>query len=129
AVAHLLIGNIHGYLMAVTCAPAGVAAPVTPSPEQGADFITEILFDGLLTDRSRPCQQPRRPPDAPIPSPPPPPRAPRRRRRRSLCAGAGRLGPRDPGDRRRDAVLQHHPRPRRRLRRGAGAGRHGGAAG
>jgi len=54
AVAHLLIGNIHGYLMAVTCAPGGVAAPVTPSPEQGADFITEILFDGLLTDRSRP---------------------------------------------------------------------------
>jgi hypothetical protein len=53
AVAHLLIGNIHGYLMAVTCAPEGVAAPVAPSAQQGAAFITEILFDGLLTDRAR----------------------------------------------------------------------------
>ena len=53
AVAHLLIGNIHGYLMAVTCPPGGVAAPVSPSPQEGADFITEILFDGLLTDRAR----------------------------------------------------------------------------
>jgi AcrR family transcriptional regulator len=53
AVAHLLIGNIHGYLMAVTCAPEGAAAPVGASPQEGADFITDILFDGLLTDRAR----------------------------------------------------------------------------
>jgi TetR/AcrR family transcriptional regulator, repressor of fatR-cypB operon len=53
AVAHLLIGNVHGYLMAVTCAPEGVATPVGSSPREGADFITDILFDGLLTDAGR----------------------------------------------------------------------------
>ena len=53
AVAHLLIGNIHGYLMAVTCAPEGGGGPEAPSAERGAAFITEILFDGLLTDRAR----------------------------------------------------------------------------
>lgn len=52
AVAHLLMGNVHGLLMAVTCAPEG-DAPIAPDPEVGADFITEILFDGLLTDAGR----------------------------------------------------------------------------
>ena len=52
AVAHLLMGNIHGLLMAVTCAPEGESA-LPPDPRVGADFITSILFDGLLTDPAR----------------------------------------------------------------------------
>ncbi|MDX1420516.1 MAG: TetR/AcrR family transcriptional regulator [Rubricoccaceae bacterium] len=52
AVAHLLMGNIHGLLMAATCAPEG-EAPIAPDPEIGADFITEILFDGLLAEPGR----------------------------------------------------------------------------
>jgi AcrR family transcriptional regulator len=51
AVAHLLLGNVHGYLMAVTCGPA--SARVRPDPREGADFITSILFDGLLTAQGR----------------------------------------------------------------------------
>jgi hypothetical protein len=52
AVAHLLLGNVHGVLMAITCAPEG-KAPLPPDPETGADFITSILFDGLLTRSGR----------------------------------------------------------------------------
>ena len=53
AVAHLLIGNVHGYLMATTCAPEHEALHRDLSPQKGADFITSILFDGLLTAHTR----------------------------------------------------------------------------
>lgn len=48
-VAHLIMGNIHGYLM-FACPHRGGAPSVSPDPVQGADFITTILFDGLLID-------------------------------------------------------------------------------
>ena len=48
-VAHMIMGNIHGYLM-FACPHRGGAPAVSPDPEQGADFITTILFDGLLID-------------------------------------------------------------------------------
>lgn len=47
-VAHLVMGNIHGYLMFACPRNGGKSA--SADPEQGADFITTILFDGLLTD-------------------------------------------------------------------------------
>lgn len=52
AIAHLLMGNVHGVLMAATCAPEG-KAPLPPDPAVGAHFITAILFDGLLTESGR----------------------------------------------------------------------------
>ncbi len=46
-VAHMLMGNIHGYLM-YAC-PLGEHAPTAPpDAEHGANLITTILFDGLL---------------------------------------------------------------------------------
>ena len=48
-VAHLIMGNIHGYLM-FACPHRGGEPTVSPDPEVGADFITTILFDGLLID-------------------------------------------------------------------------------
>ena len=53
AVAHLLLGNIHGVLMAITCAPHS-EAPIPPDPAIGAEFITSILFDGLLVEPTAP---------------------------------------------------------------------------
>lgn len=47
-VAHLIMGNIHGYLM-FAC-PLNGESDNSPDPEQGAEFITTILFDGLLTN-------------------------------------------------------------------------------
>lgn len=56
-VAHMLMGNVHGYMMYTTCHPDDVAHDTLPafmsSPEQGADFIATILFDGLLTEQAR----------------------------------------------------------------------------
>jgi AcrR family transcriptional regulator len=52
AVAHLLMGNVHGVMMASLCAPEGKSS-FPPDPEAGADFITSILFDGLLTPAGR----------------------------------------------------------------------------
>lgn len=51
-VAHLLIGNVRGLLMAHAahdCAPAGL--PTLPPLDSAttAEFITTVLFDGLLT--------------------------------------------------------------------------------
>ncbi len=53
-VAHMLMGNVHGYMMHafVSCRAQRRGAPPY-SPEEGADLITSILFDGLLSDRAR----------------------------------------------------------------------------
>ncbi|MEM7788052.1 MAG: TetR/AcrR family transcriptional regulator, partial [Bacteroidota bacterium] len=52
AVAHMIMGNVRGYLMAeidADCDPTGsTERPDFGTPEQAADFITTILFDGLL---------------------------------------------------------------------------------
>ena len=50
-VAHLLIGNVRGVLMAHAahdCAPEGVHAMPALVPAETADLITTVLFDGLL---------------------------------------------------------------------------------
>ena len=51
-VAHLLMGNVRGYLMAeldARCSPGGsLRSEPYGSPEAAADFITTVLFDGLL---------------------------------------------------------------------------------
>ncbi len=56
-VAHLLMGNVRGHLMASheAARPASghpAAAPATPfqTPADAASFITTVLFDGLLAD-------------------------------------------------------------------------------
>ena len=51
-VAHLLMGNVRGYLMAeldTRCDPSATL-PEAPygTPAEAADFITTVLFDGLL---------------------------------------------------------------------------------
>lgn len=46
-VAHMVMGNIHGYLM-YACPRTAHAPAAPPDAEQGAEFITSILFDGLL---------------------------------------------------------------------------------
>jgi TetR/AcrR family transcriptional regulator, repressor of fatR-cypB operon len=53
AVAHVLMGNVQGYLMYAFSATACGLSPeeVWPPIDQAADFITEILFDGLLTQQ------------------------------------------------------------------------------
>ena len=51
-VAHLIMGNVRGYLMAeldVRCDPSGtLQASPYGTPSDAADFITTVLFDGLL---------------------------------------------------------------------------------
>lgn len=51
-VAHLLMGNIRGYLTAELDARCDPSAPVHKAPyglpDDAADFITTVLFDGLL---------------------------------------------------------------------------------
>ena len=51
-VAHLLMGNVRGYLMAeqaTRCAPSRTLHPSPHvTPDEAADFITTVLFDGLL---------------------------------------------------------------------------------
>ncbi len=59
-IAHLLIGNVRGLLMAHTaadCAPPGLQGMPPLVPSQTAAFITTALFDGLLAPT----------PDAPSP--------------------------------------------------------------
>ena len=53
-VAHLLMGNVHGYMMH-TYALCRADTPPThlPSAAEGADLIATILFDGLLTEQAR----------------------------------------------------------------------------
>ena len=60
-VAHLLMGNVRGYLMAELDARCDPSATLPPdpygTPAEAADFITTVLFDGLLatpTSRSAP---------------------------------------------------------------------------
>ncbi len=48
-VAHMLMGNVHGYLM-YACPTIADAPSSSADAERGADFITSILFDGLLID-------------------------------------------------------------------------------
>ena len=51
-IAHLLIGNVRGVLMAhaaADCAPAGVHTLPPLVPSETAALITTVLFDGLLT--------------------------------------------------------------------------------
>ena len=51
-VAHMIMGNIKGYLMYAspmgTCLDAVSEVAERPSPEDAADFLTTMLFDGLL---------------------------------------------------------------------------------
>ena len=51
-VAHTIMGNIEGYLMHASpmgfCPDVSSEEPERPSPGQAADFLTTILFDGLL---------------------------------------------------------------------------------
>lgn len=50
-VAHLLIGNVRGLLMAHVasdCAPASAHTIPPLVPDEAADFITTVLFDGLI---------------------------------------------------------------------------------
>ena len=53
-VAHLIMGNVRGYIMGevdADCDPTGTFEP-TPfgAPGDAADFITTVLFDGLLAE-------------------------------------------------------------------------------
>ena len=57
-VAHVLMGNVRGYLMAevdADCDPSGTLPP-TPfgTPDEAADFLTTVLFDGLLAPAGAP---------------------------------------------------------------------------
>jgi len=51
-VAHLLMGNVQGYLMYAACAAPGAPHPLK-TPAEAAAFITTVLFDGLLADAAR----------------------------------------------------------------------------
>ena len=51
SVAHLLMGNVRGHMLAKTpeaCAVPGHDAPPFETPAESASFITTVLFDGLL---------------------------------------------------------------------------------
>jgi len=57
-VAHLLIGNVRGVLMAhamADCAPTGLPAAPPLAPGETADLITTVLFDGLLAPAGTPA--------------------------------------------------------------------------
>ncbi|MEL6615592.1 MAG: hypothetical protein AAFQ43_07630, partial [Bacteroidota bacterium] len=51
-VAHVLMGNVRGYLMAEVDADCDQTGHFEPSPfgtaDEAADFLTTVLFDGLL---------------------------------------------------------------------------------
>jgi len=53
AIAHMLMGNVKGYLSFAFCADGAEcdSQMMAMTSEQATDFITEILFDGLLTSR------------------------------------------------------------------------------
>ena len=57
-VAHLLMGNVRGYLMAeidARCDPSNTfKSDPYGTPAQAADFITTVLFDGLLAPAAAP---------------------------------------------------------------------------
>jgi TetR/AcrR family transcriptional regulator, repressor of fatR-cypB operon len=54
AVAHVILGNVNGYLVATNPQPEYADLDCAPeearrfTPDEAADFIAEILFDGLL---------------------------------------------------------------------------------
>lgn len=66
-VAHLIMGNVRGYLMAeldARCDPSDTLEPAPyGTPADAADFITTVLFDGLLAAQLAPGA-PRPPSDA-----------------------------------------------------------------
>lgn len=49
-IAHMIMGNIKGYLLYASplCAGAALLDADPPSPEAAADFLATMLFDGLL---------------------------------------------------------------------------------
>ena len=53
-VAHVLMGNVRGFLMAevdAECDPSGTFEPAPfGSADEAAEFLTTVLFDGLLAD-------------------------------------------------------------------------------
>ncbi len=51
AVAHLLMGNIRGYLMAESFPTCEGQISRFPAADDAAEFITSVLFDGLLAGR------------------------------------------------------------------------------
>ena len=55
-VAHVLMGNVRGYLMAevdAECDPTGTFEPAPfGSSSEAAEFLTTVLFDGLLTPKA-----------------------------------------------------------------------------
>ena len=57
-VAHVIMGNVRGYLMAELDARCDASAtlPAAPygTPAEAADFITTVLFDGLLAPAASP---------------------------------------------------------------------------
>ncbi len=61
AVAHMLMGNVHGYLM-YACSPDAGVDPGSEfaTPERAADFLAAILFDGLLVQPEAPFVLPAR---------------------------------------------------------------------
>ncbi|MDX1440283.1 MAG: hypothetical protein R3284_10320, partial [Rubricoccaceae bacterium] len=50
-VAHVLMGNVHGYMM-YACTAKCNSSGTSVSPQDGAALITTILFDGLLANRT-----------------------------------------------------------------------------
>ena len=52
-VAHLIMGNVRGHMLAATAAACALPSHAQPSfatPAESAAFITTVLFDGLLAD-------------------------------------------------------------------------------
>lgn len=51
-VAHMILGSVRGYLMARLADGPDCDAPPPLDPAAAADFLTTVLFDGLLADRA-----------------------------------------------------------------------------
>ncbi len=58
SLAHVLMGNVRGFLMSeidADCDPSGTLAPAPfGSADEAAEFLTTVLFDGLLAPGARP---------------------------------------------------------------------------
>lgn len=53
AIAHLLMGNIHGYLHYAIMVPGECSNGPVIAGKDAADFITTALFDGLMSDAGK----------------------------------------------------------------------------
>ena len=52
-IASFILGNLNGYLMEACCKDDCIEDSVEhPDPEEAAEFITTVLFDGLANDRN-----------------------------------------------------------------------------